>query len=202
MALFPPVDLSAHPLHHIGASYRAKVMRCRRHIVRESRSRTIAEGLEHSSGDLLLKTHHSLRCWFHSASPWVALSAIATISMSAVAPAATVSYSNPNCSSFSVSGTPPNQTVTCVAGGGGGVPVCVPSANPPSPAIGQSTTISANCSNGPSANGYVWTGGTCAGLTGSTCTVTKTRAMSITYSVSASNASGTGSAAQITITWQ
>ena len=151
-----------------------------------------------------MKIHHSLRFWLQSPSPLVAVSAVATIFMSVGATAATVNYTNPNCSSFAVSGTPPNQTVTCVTGGGGGggVPVCAPTATTASPAIGQSTTISANCSNGPSANGYVWTGGTCAGLTGSTCTVTKTRAVSITYSVSASNASGTGSAAQITITWQ
>jgi hypothetical protein len=129
-----------------------------------------------------------------------ALVAIAAICTSPLAPGATATYSNSACTSFVLSGTPPNQMVTCVTAAGG-VPVCVPTANPPSPAIGQSTTISANCSNSPSANGYVWTGGACVGLTGATCTVAKSRAMSITYSVSGSNGSGTGPAAQITITW-
>jgi hypothetical protein len=100
-----------------------------------------------------------------------------------------------------VSGTPPTQTVTCVTVGTG-VPSCAPTANPASPAIGQQATISANCGNGPLANGYVWTGGTCVGITGSTCTVVKSRAVSITYSVSGSNASGPGAAAPITVTWK
>jgi hypothetical protein len=129
-----------------------------------------------------------------------ALLALASLAVSAIATAASVTYTNPSCSSFVVSGTPPTQTVTCV-GGGAGVPVCAPTSNPASPAVGQSATISANCSNGPLANGYVWTGGTCAGLTGSTCSVVKSRRVSVTYSVNASNASGSGTAAQITITW-
>jgi hypothetical protein len=91
--------------------------------------------------------------------------------------------------------------VTCVTGGTG-VPVCAPTATPASPKVGQSAIISANCGNDPLANGYVWTGGTCAGLTGSTCTVVKSRIAAVTYSVSASNASGTGTAAQITVSWQ
>jgi hypothetical protein len=159
-------------------------------------------GFEHLLGDFVLNTSHLLRFSLRSSSRLAVILAIATSPICAPATAATVTYTNSSCSSFVISGTPPNQTVTCVAGSGGGVPVCTPTANPAAPAIGQSTTISANCSNSPNANGYTWTGGTCAGLTGSTCTVIKTRPMSITYAVSASNASGTGSAAQITITWQ
>jgi hypothetical protein len=128
-----------------------------------------------------------------------ALLALAALTVSALATAASVTYTNPSCSSFVVSGTPPTQTVTCV--GAAGVPTCAPTANPASPQVGQSTTISANCTNGPLANGYVWTGGTCAGTTGSTCTVVKSRVVAVTYSVSARNVSGTGTAAQITVSW-
>ena len=130
-----------------------------------------------------------------------ALLALASLTVSALATAASVTYTNPSCSSFVVSGTPPTQTVTCV-GVGTGVPVCAPTVNPASPAIGQQAIISANCSNGPLANSYVWTGGTCAGITGSSCPVVKSRALSVIYSVRASNASGPGTPAQITATWK
>src|ERR1041385_8084021 len=84
--------------------------------------------------------------------------------------AATFTYTNPACASFTVTGTSPTQTVTCVTSAGG-VPVCTPSANPPSPAIGQQTTISANCTNQPTA--YTWTGANCAASgAGASCSVT------------------------------
>jgi len=116
-------------------------------------------------------------------------------------PAATFTYTNPSCTSFTISGTPPTQTVTCVSSGGGGsgVPTCAPNANPASPAINTQTTISANCSNSPTS--YLWSGGACGGSTAATCTVAKSRAMTVTYSVTATNAAGTSTAAQISVTW-
>lgn len=139
--------------------------------------------------------------------PWrkpavgIAVAATAALLASPAAIPATVTYTSPSCTSFVVSGTPPNQTITC-SGGGGGVPTCAPSANPPSPASGQATTITANCSNQPQTNGYVWTGAACIGLTGPTCTVAgKAHHTVITYTVSASNAAGTGPPAVITISW-
>ena len=116
-------------------------------------------------------------------------------------PEASLTFTDPTCSSFALTGTPPAQTLSCVGGGTGGVPVCAPTANPPSPAVGQQTTISANCSNQPNSNGYVWTGGTCVGTASPTCTVAKGRVVSITYAVSARNAAGAGPAASITISW-
>jgi hypothetical protein len=114
---------------------------------------------------------------------------------------AVLTYTDAACTGFALGGAPPAQTLTCVGGGGGGgVPVCAPAANPATPAAGQSTTISANCSNQP--NGYVWTGGTCVGTTGATCTVSKRRAGPTTYTVSATNGTGTGAAASITVNWQ
>jgi len=114
-------------------------------------------------------------------------------------PEATLTFTDPTCTGFALTGVPPAQTLICVNGGSGGVPVCAPTANPASPAVGQQTTISANCSNQP--NGYVWTGGSCVGTTSPTCTVAKGRVISITYTVSASNAAGAGPAASITLSW-
>ncbi len=141
--------------------------------------------------------------------PWRSTAALAAMAAAAAlllflpsaAMPASVTYSNSGCTSFVVSGTPANQTITCV--GGSAVPVCAPTANPPQPSAGQGTTISANCSNQPLANSYVWTGAACVGLTGPTCAVTgKTRRTSITYTVMASNSTGPGVPASITITWQ
>lgn len=137
--------------------------------------------------------------------PWRGYAALISVSVAmAVLPlaatAATVTYAGSSCTSFAVSGTPPNQTVTCV--GGSGVPVCAPTANPASPTVGQWTTISANCSNQPTANSYVWTGGPCIYETGPTCAVKKDRSTTVEYTVKASNGAGTGSATQISVTWQ
>jgi hypothetical protein len=138
--------------------------------------------------------------WLGSAALISGLAAITSLAPSPAAIAGTATYTDSSCTSFVISGAAPNQTITCV-GGGAAKPVCVPTANPAAPVAGQSTTISANCSNQPLANGYVWTGGACAGLTGPTCAVRKSTAQTIAYSVSGSNAAGTGAAAQINVTW-
>ena len=121
----------------------------------------------------------------------------------AIAPAATggtVSYTSTACSSFTLSGTPPNQTLNCVtSGGGGSTPTCAPTAKPAAPAILQSTTISANCDSGPTS--YVWSGGGCLGITASSCTVVKSKAVSVTYTVQAVNGMGQGNPASITVSW-
>jgi Putative Ig domain/PQQ-like domain len=112
-------------------------------------------------------------------------------------PPASFTFTDAGCTSFAMSGTPPAQTLVCV--GGGGVPVCAPTANPPAPVAGQTVTISANCSNQPT--GYVWKGGGCTGNT-SACAVTKARRTTITFSIQASNAAGTGAPASITVQWK
>jgi hypothetical protein len=115
---------------------------------------------------------------------------------------ATLTYTNLACTSYTLSGTAPNQTLTCVTSGGGAggtVPTCAPTAKPSSPAIGQSTTISANCDSSPTS--WAWSGGGCLGITSPTCTVVKSKAVGVTYSVQATNASGTGNTASITVLW-
>ena len=160
-----------------------------------------------------------------------ALLALASLSVSALATAATVAYTNPSCSSFVVSGTPPNQTVTCAGSpqlgtvtysgssctsfavtgvppnqiltcvSGGGVPVCTLTASPPAPATGQSATITANCSNQPFPNGYVWSGG-CPGNLTSTCTVTKSKPITVIFNVKATNGAGAGVPGQLSVSWK
>ncbi|MBK6999481.1 MAG: DUF1566 domain-containing protein [Rhodoferax sp.] len=75
-------------------------------------------------------------------------------------------------------------------------PPCTLSANPATITAGVSSTLTASCS--PAATGYTWTGGTCAGTTGATCTVTPTA--TTTYTVTGTNADGTGTAASATVT--
>jgi hypothetical protein len=110
---------------------------------------------------------------------------------------AILNYTGAPCASFVLSGTPPAQTITCA--GSNPAPVCTPTANPSRPAAGQSTTISAGCINQPTA--YLWTGGKCAGVAAATCTVTRTLAGSVTYTVTATNAGGASVPASITVTW-
>lgn len=116
---------------------------------------------------------------------------------------ATLSYTGSNCSSFTLSGTAPNQTLTCVTSGGGGgggtTPTCAPTAKPSTPATFQSTTISANCDSSPTS--YTWNGGGCLGVTTPTCTVTKSKVTTVTYSVQASNSNGAGPVATISVSW-
>jgi hypothetical protein len=128
--------------------------------------------------------------------------AFLTLSPTSQAPAASLNYNSPACASLTISGTPPTQTVTCVpaGGGGAGTPVCTPTANPAAPTLGQSTTISPNCTNQPTS--YLWAGGACLGLTTATCKVSKLKAVTVTYSVTATNAAGAGTPAQISVTWQ
>ena len=114
--------------------------------------------------------------------------------------AAHLTYTDAACTGFVISGTPPKQTVTCV--GASAVPVCAPTASPAAPAAGTSTRISANCSNQPLPNGYTWTGaGACATDTSATCTISYSKAGTLSFTVAARNASGAGAAAPISVTW-
>ena len=117
------------------------------------------------------------------------------------ASSATLTLVDPTCAgTLALSGSAPNQTLTCLSGGGATTPVCSATANPVSPAVGQSTTISANCSNQPTS--YVWSGGVCSTATGATCVVKRNRGGTVRFTVQASNASGQGAPAQVSVTWQ
>ncbi len=75
------------------------------------------------------------------------------------------------------------------------VPICVLDVLPASILHGRSSILTANCWG---ATSYVWSGGTCAGITGTTCTVTP--AATTTYSVTGSNLGGAGAPASATVT--
>ena len=146
------------------------------------------------------------RCASAQVARWCGLIVGAAILAFALRPqAATFTYTNPACTSFTVSGTAPTQLVTCITstgGGGGGVPTCAPTVSPGSTvALNTAITITANCSNQPTS--YQWTGGGC-GANGSTtsCTVAKSIAKTVLFTVNATNGSGTGSTAQISVTWK
>ena len=132
---------------------------------------------------------------------WFVLGVGAALLALAVKPhAATFTYTNPSCTSFTVAGSPPTQTVTCITSGGGSVPTCSPSANPANPSIGQQVVVSANCTNQPTS--YAWTGGGCGLTNAATCTVTKSKSTTLLFTVNGANASGTGSTAQLSVTWK
>lgn len=75
-------------------------------------------------------------------------------------------------------------------------PSCTLTATPATIARGASSLLSASCS--PSATVYNWSGGNCAGQTGSSCSASPRR--STTYSVIGSNASGSSAPATTTVT--
>jgi hypothetical protein len=76
-------------------------------------------------------------------------------------------------------------------------PVCYLTANPAfTITSGSSATLAANCS--PTASSYVWTGGTCAGTSAVSCTVTPSA--TTTFTVAGKNAGGTGAPSSATIT--
>ena len=134
--------------------------------------------------------------WAVGAASAVALSLTPHLAMSA-----TITYSNPNCTSFSISGPAGAQAVSCLSGSGSvSAPVCTPSANPSAPPAAASTTITANCTNQPAT--YVWTGTGCAGLTTASCVVSKPSPGTRTFTVQAINAAGTSALTQITVNWR
>ncbi len=84
-------------------------------------------------------------------------------------------------------------------GGGGGtdpIPVCTLFASQQAPVVGTTLVLSASCTGNPTS--FTWGGLTCSAIQ---CATTSTTPGSQTYSVSASNASGTGGVAYIAVNW-
>ena len=79
-----------------------------------------------------------------------------------------------------------------------GVPACTVAASSSKPNLGQPVTLTATCSNSPAS--YSWTGGCTP--TGPTCTDVSTTAVTRSYTVVATNATGSSSPATATVTWQ
>ncbi len=87
------------------------------------------------------------------------------------------------------------QTFTVNQAGTVSPPFCALVANPAVVVSGGSSTLTATCS--PAADSYTWTGGTCVGTVGATCTVSPTSA--VTYTVAGTNVNGLGVAASATV---
>ncbi|MDP2760777.1 MAG: hypothetical protein Q8O64_10325 [Sideroxyarcus sp.] len=85
-----------------------------------------------------------------------------------------------------------NATVTVAK------PDCTLTAAPALIGRGGTSTLTVSCS--PAADSYAWTGGTCAGKTDSTCTVTLEAAGIATYNVTGTNLAGDGNTASTTVT--
>ena len=79
-----------------------------------------------------------------------------------------------------------------------GPPVCSLFAIPANPYLGDTAIITANCSQSPTS--FSWTG--CSSASANTCRATRGQTGPASYSVVASNASGPGASASITLNWQ
>jgi len=122
---------------------------------------------------------------------WAALActsaALALFSAGAFAQA-TITLTDSNCLSFSLGGTPPNQTLTCVQST---TPLCTIS-GPAAATIGNAITLTANCV--PAATSYVWTPAACVG-SAKTCSDSGAgyaNNSTINYTVTGTNAQGAG----------
>jgi hypothetical protein len=126
-----------------------------------------------------------------------ALAAAALLAPAAVH-AASVSFSNPSCTTFTFtdlgSGT---YSVRCVLPT---VPVCTVTASSATPATGTTVTLTANCSGSPF--GWLWTGtATACSTSSAVCTDTQAAAGAKTYTVFGGNATGQGPVASVTVNW-
>jgi hypothetical protein len=125
---------------------------------------------------------------------WAALgcttAALAFASAGAFAQA-TITLSDSNCSDFALGGTPGARTLTCVVSS---APVCTVN-GPTTGTTGSPITLTASCA--PAATSWVWTGGTCANNTSSTCQDTQNVIGTVNYTVKGTNGIGSGNASPI-----
>ena len=115
-----------------------------------------------------------------------------TVRIGTVSPTVTTTYTVAGTNSTGSSAAA-SVTVTVTPAG---TPVCTLTASPASIAAGGTSTLTASCSLVPMS--YIWTGGTCSGATGASCTVTP--AVTTTYTVAGINSAGTGAVANATVT--
>lgn len=75
-------------------------------------------------------------------------------------------------------------------------PVCTLSASSPTPYLGGTLTLTANCTQAPAS--YNWTG---CNSSGATCQASASAVGAASYSVTATNSFGPGAAAPVSVTW-
>ncbi|TMH33111.1 MAG: hypothetical protein E6H66_12850 [Betaproteobacteria bacterium] len=111
--------------------------------------------------------------------------------------AAQVTLSVSSCDSFTLSGTAPNQTLTCVVSA---APANCSIQGPSAGSVGSPITLNAVCGSGAPTQ-WSWTGGHCQGVTTQSCTGTETNVGSVTYGMTASNGIGSAPAASTSVSW-
>lgn len=101
-----------------------------------------------------------------------------------------VTITGTGCTQWVLSGTPPNQILTCTSGAPPTpVPVCTVQ-GATTGVVGIPTTLTARCA--PEAGSFLWAGGSCAGQTGATCNATSGAVGGVTYTVRGTNGTGQG----------
>jgi hypothetical protein len=109
--------------------------------------------------------------------------ALLAVPASSPSQAASLNINDPNCDSFTLTGTAPNQVLNCVVSN---PPTCTVTGSNTAQ-ISTNLTLTASCS--PAATSYVWTGCT---STASTCQDNQSSSGNVTYTVKGSNANGAG----------
>jgi hypothetical protein len=121
--------------------------------------------------------------------------------------AANITLSNSNCAGYELTGTPPNQVLTCVTSTPPSVPGapsgCSLSASPSVlPVGGGSVLLTASCSGVDAPTSFAWNGaGTQSSTTVASQSVSSVTA-STSFSVTPSNANGAGNTASVFVTVQ
>lgn len=110
--------------------------------------------------------------------------------------AAGITLNDPNCDSFTLTGTAPNQVLTCVVSS---APTCTITGGNVTAQTGASVTLTASCSGSPS--NWAWTGGSCAGKTTQSCAASEGATGAVNYSVTATNTVGSSNTPSTTVTW-
>jgi hypothetical protein len=112
---------------------------------------------------------------------------------------ATITLSDPNCTAFTLTGTPPNQALACVQST---TPLCTVS-GPATGTIGTAIQLNSTCV--PAATSYVWTGGACNATTNKNCSdpgTGYTNGQVVGYTVTGTNGAGAGpTSATWNVTW-
>jgi hypothetical protein len=131
------------------------------------------------------------------ASAALASAALVFAFVAAPAHAANITLNDSNCDSFSLSGTAPNQTLSCIVSN---APSGCTISGPTTGTINIPITLTATCATG-SPNAWTWTGGNCAGLTTQSCAANSASVGQVAYSVTPTNNIGAGNTPTTTVTW-
>src|SRR5450755_129285 len=113
------------------------------------------------------------------------------------AQAATFTFNDTNCDSFSLAGNAPSQTLNCIVSN---APSGCTISGPTTGTINTAITLTATCATG-SANAWTWTGGNCAGATTQSCAANTGSVGPVSYTVTPRNNVGAGNTASTTVTW-